>query len=86
MAEEKKKFDCYTCKYRGGVFYSCHSSCKHPNISSLNIKGKEHGIKKGWFFFPSNFDPIWLENCDGYEAKEKSPIPKNEADKKLNQS
>lgn len=33
----------------------------------LNIKGNPHGIKNGWFCWPFNFDPIWLENCDGYE-------------------
>ena len=33
----------------------------------LNIKANERGIKKGWFNFPWNFDPIWLENCDGFE-------------------
>lgn len=35
----------------------------------LNIKGDPHGIKKGWFNFPWNFDPVWLDNCDGYEEK-----------------
>lgn len=36
----------------------------------LNIKGNKHGIEKGWFNFPFNFDPIWLENCDGFEKRE----------------
>ena len=36
----------------------------------LNIKGDPHGIRKGWFNFPWNFDPVWLLNCDGYEARE----------------
>ena len=35
----------------------------------LNIRGNPHGIKNGWFNFPFNFDPTWLENCDGYEEK-----------------
>jgi len=38
--------------------------------SELNIKGNSHGISKGWFNFPFNFDPVWLENCDGFEAKD----------------
>lgn len=37
----------------------------------LNIKGNPHGIKKGWFIWPVNFDPVWLENCDGFTQKEK---------------
>ena len=42
------------------------------NISSkeLNIRANPHGIKKGWFNFPFNFDPRWLENCDGFKKKE----------------
>jgi len=36
----------------------------------LNIKANPHGVKHGWFNFPFNFDPIWLENCDGFEKKE----------------
>ena len=92
-----KKFDCYTCKHRGGVAGSAHICCRHPSLKSLhdnpklqmlaifasvgrvpplaftskelNIKGDPHGIQKGWFNFPFNFDPVWLLNCDGYEAE-----------------
>ena len=35
----------------------------------LNIIGKPHGIKNGWFNWPFNFDPVWLESCDGFEKK-----------------
>jgi hypothetical protein len=42
------------------------------NNSKLNIKGNQHGIAKGWFNFPFNFDPVWLENCDGFEIKEET--------------
>jgi len=90
------KENCYSCKHRGTVPGSCHSSCHHPastkvssdnpmlelmsifasvgrsepvcvNPKELNIKANEHGIKSGWFNFPFNFDPVWLENCDGHE-------------------
>ena len=33
----------------------------------LNITGNDHGIRSGWFNWPWNFDPIWLESCDGFE-------------------
>ena len=36
---------------------------------SLNIIGNPHGVANGWFFWPANFDPIWLQNCDGYEEQ-----------------
>ena len=39
------------------------------NSPELNIKGNPHGISHGWFNFPFSYDPIWLENCDGFEAK-----------------
>ena len=34
--------------------------------SPLNIKGNAHGILSGWFNWPLNFDPTWLESCDGF--------------------
>lgn len=39
---------------------------------SLNIKGNFHGIKNGWFCWPVNFDPIWLENCNGFKPLEET--------------
>ena len=35
----------------------------------LNIRANPHGVKKGWFSWPVNFDPVWLENCDGFKEK-----------------
>ena len=37
--------------------------------NKLGVTGNEHGIESGWFNWPFNFDPIWLETCDGFEAK-----------------
>ena len=45
------------------------SPAMNVNSKELNIKGNLHGIKSGWFNFPFNFDPVWLENCDGFENK-----------------
>lgn len=33
----------------------------------LKIKANSTGIKNGWFHYPFNFDPVWLENCKGFE-------------------
>lgn len=78
------KPDCYKCKHRGTVPGDCHSCCEYPgnktgffdiisqdsgNRAKLQIKGNSHGIKMGWFMWPVNFDPVWLENCDGFEEK-----------------
>ena len=39
------------------------------NNKELNIKANPHGIRNRWFQFPMNFDPVWLDNCDGFENK-----------------
>ncbi len=81
---DKVKPDCYRCKHRGSVPGDAHSCCEYPgnktgildmfsnedNIKKLNIKGSLHGIRNGWFMWPVNFDPVWLENCDGFEPTE----------------
>lgn len=36
----------------------------------LNVTGNPHGIRNGWFIWPLNFDPVWLETCDGFEERE----------------
>jgi len=47
--------------------------------TGLNIKGSEWGIRKGWFNWPYNFDPVWLENCDGFVARDDlQPIKEND--------
>ena len=36
--------------------------------NTLGVVGSPHGIRKGWFSWPLNFDPVWLEKCNGFEA------------------
>jgi hypothetical protein len=76
---------CYQCQYRGTVPGDAHSCCKYPGTSTnifdifnpknreiaieLKIQANPHGIRSGWFIWPVNFDPAWLENCNGFEAK-----------------
>ena len=72
MDKPKMMDKCYKCKYRGAAAFSYHSSCMHPNRDECNIKINEHGKKNGWFNWPANFDPLWLENCDGFEPKKGS--------------
>jgi len=36
----------------------------------LKIEANYHGIRRGWFNWPFNFDPVWLENCEGFKHKE----------------
>lgn len=81
------KANCYECKFRGNVPGDAHSCCNYPendtgilsfferknfeNMKKLNIVGDKHGVYHGWFMWPVNFDPVWLENCDGFEQKMK---------------
>ena len=72
------KENCYKCKHRGLVTGSAHFSCGHPknknnflgDPQALGIKAKSHGVKSGWFMWPWDFDPVWLENCNGFENNE----------------
>jgi len=81
---KKKKFNCYECEYRGTIPGVRHSKCCYPGlkngmldifagnseiIKKLKIRGNEHGIKSGWFMWPCNFDPVWLENCEGFKER-----------------
>jgi hypothetical protein len=76
------KPDCYQCKYRGTIPGDAHSCCNYPGTKTgildyfvpenqpiadnLKIRANYIGIKKGWFHWPVNFDPVWLENCEGF--------------------
>jgi hypothetical protein len=39
-------------------------------MQKLGIVGDPHGIKNGWFFWPFNFDPVWLRACNGFTPRE----------------
>ena len=67
--KEKENFcnKCYECTNRGGVPGSAHSSCKANPIAK--VKGNDYGRRSGWFFFPYDFDPVWLEECNSFESK-----------------
>lgn len=70
------KSDCYKCVHRRNLPGDCHSRCNNLQAS---VTGNAHGIKRGWFRWPMNFDPIWLESCDGFSSDPKD----NKPDQKL---
>lgn len=43
----------------------------------LGVTGNRHGIANGWFSWPLDFDPVWLDSCGGFSGRE----PINEAPK-----
>jgi len=63
------KPDCYKCSHRGEVSGDAHSCCNHPDWPKLKIMGNPMGIRRGWFFWPTNFDPTWLDSCNGFKEK-----------------
>ncbi len=38
--------------------------------ADLGIKLDPYGIVNGWANWPWNFDPTWLDACDGFEKKD----------------
>ena len=48
---------------------------KIPHVrgdDSCVVVGHPHGIARGWFGHPFNFDPRWLQSCTGFSAKDQS--------------
>ena len=63
------------CKYPGNddsllALFGFQSNENITNAIKLNIQAAVHGVVKGWFIWPVDFDPVWLRNCDGFEDKE----------------
>ena len=70
--EDKGKQNCYSCGYKGNIAGSCHSSCTFDWVNSKlkPPKASLHGIKKGWYMFPFNYDPVWQEEpCKAYSKE-----------------
>jgi hypothetical protein len=63
---EYKKPDCHKCVNRDPLPMTHHIQCLEPKAL---ISGNARAAQKGWFHWPWNFDPIWLEECSKYEEK-----------------
>jgi hypothetical protein len=72
--------DCYKCVHRLEVPGDAHSRC---NNHAAKVEGNLHGIRSGWFLWPINFDPVWLEACDGFSNKPEDRTPRKELDPML---
>lgn len=51
---------CYDCKYASKVPGSTHFTCSKRAVL---IGFNDYGRQSGWFNFPYDFDPIWLNEC-----------------------
>jgi hypothetical protein len=57
---------------RGGKFLQMIwmlKGLKSPFEKRLNVTYNQHGFNHGWFMWPINFDPVWLNSCDGFEEE-----------------
>lgn len=69
--------ECYQCVHRLELPGDAHIRC---NNHEANVKGSDHGRRSGWFNWPLNFDPVWLESCDGFSDKPEDKKPRKELD------
>lgn len=73
---------CYHCVYRKKSEGGAYSCCTYPgndvsslgflnpenyrNSVKLNISAIKQGVERGCFYWPTNFDPVWLIHCGGF--------------------
>jgi len=77
------KANCYECGYRGKNPGSAHIRCNFDWGKSENKPpgGNPHGIKKGWYIFPLNYDPTWMtEECKSFSKEVEKEKVKDEHD------
>jgi len=53
-----------------GILASVGRTAPIQADTGLNVKGHPTGVRRGWFNWPFNFDPVWLQSCDGFTSKE----------------
>ena len=56
-----------------GAMVDALSGKNNDAAKELKIVGDPRGIKKGWFLWPANFDPVWLLSCEGIESRGQPP-------------
>jgi len=52
-------------KFELAVFFAMCPDAFHDTIIA-----NRHGINQGWFVWPLDFDPVWLEKCVLLEEKD----------------
>ena len=81
---------CHKCAYKDSVPGSAHISCLFNWPEALNNSqvpyipvGVLHGIQQGWFYFPFNYDPIWMAMpCPAFEKRGTDKSELNFSDEK----
>lgn len=61
------KSPCHSCAHARSHPGDAHLLCSKPSA----VKAKTHGIERGWFMYPLNFDPVWrTTECENFEPRE----------------
>lgn len=76
--------NCHKCIHSRSNMHvnSAHIQCvfywaNYKKKKYLHPKGSEHAIKNGWWDFPYDYDPIWMEeDCPNFTEKQQSPESK----------
>jgi len=58
--------DCYACVHHKELPVNARIECRADNAS---VEGHPMGIQHGWFKYPFNFDPLWIQKCDSFMPK-----------------
>ena len=59
--------ECWYCKEKREVPENAHIKCANPDPE---MTGDERGKRKGWFYYPASFDPIWkTKKCSNFSQK-----------------
>lgn len=63
--------ECYGCQFRMDIPGDAHSMCAVGIFQAqgrikdvIQVSGSTHGTRSGWFAWPYNYDPVWLESCN----------------------
>lgn len=60
--------NCYECVHHRRLPGDAHISCVHRHAV---VRADPAGIQAGWCFWPLNFDPQWVRECNSFSADEK---------------
>jgi hypothetical protein len=59
--------ECWRCQHKRDVPGNAHIDCAKPDPT---MTGNSRGIKKGWFYYPLVFDPIWkTRDCVNFDER-----------------
>jgi len=58
--------DCYACIHHKELPVNARIECR---ANRATVEGHPLAHKHGWFNYPLNFDPLWVQNCDSFMPK-----------------